>query len=147
MARRKVAVHHFIVADVVRRYGQNPTSDLLGVNYWRTVPSSTEFPSRVSQIDLFTRFYLSGAGLTRFQIGVMWLDESRGIRRLMGVYQFLVRFAPDERVRDHVFRLHSVRLEGVGVYRVRLRRRGLRDRYTRVKSWLFLADTHFEVRR
>jgi hypothetical protein len=53
----RLRVQHCLVNQTTRQYGQNPTSDLLGVDYFHTVPPDTEFPRTVGKLELFVRFF------------------------------------------------------------------------------------------
>jgi hypothetical protein len=113
----RVAVHHFVVNLTTRQYGPSPTSDLLGVNYWFTVPADAEFPRWLTRVDVFTRFYVQNAKPVEFIIAVKWLDDPIKQAPPLRLYgPFSVPFHRTERIRDHVFRLVNVRLNGVGKY-------------------------------
>ena len=114
---RRVAVHHFVVADYVRPHGPTwRTSDLLGVSHWREVPPDTEFPRTVARMQIFARFYLSRARPTEFRVRVWWLDHPSGEPELIGDYgPYLVPFTPDVTARDYSFNLHNIQLQGMGL--------------------------------
>ena len=141
---RRIAVHHFVANLTTRQYGSHPTSDLLGVDYVHEVPADTEFPRWLPRVDLFTRFYLSGAKPTEFLIRVVWRsapDSRQPCYRHYG--PFIVAFLPTEVVRDHAFRLVNIRLDGVGWYDVILYRR--RNDRVRGRVWRKLVETHWYV--
>ncbi len=53
-------VQYCVLTTVTRQYGSRPTSDLLGVDYYQTVPADTEFPRRLGTRVLFVRFVATG---------------------------------------------------------------------------------------
>ena len=144
---RRVAVHHFVVADFVRPHGPTwRTSDLLGVSHWLDVAADTEFPYTVGRIHAFARFYLLRAKPTDFRVRVSWLNAPGGVSRVIGIFgPFAVPFSRDATVRDCSFNLHNIRLQGVGVHRVDLLREGKRG-WT-VEKCLRVARTYFVVER
>jgi hypothetical protein len=108
---------------------------LRGVCSVYSVPSGTVFPRSIPRLDLFARFF-SGAGSTDFEIRVFWLDAPGGKRRVETYPPVTVYFRDGESIRDHVFRLLNVPLEGPGRYVFRLRllepRRVLADEFLEV---------------
>lgn len=143
---RSVRVHHFVATLTTRQYGPHPTSDLLGVDYTHDVPADTEFPRRLGQIDLFTRFYLEQATQTAFLVLVRWTDSLDEQRKWVGRYgPYTVGFAPTDIVRDHVFRLQNVQLPGVGRYAIVLGARRPPD--WKGRKYMKLTETHFAVER
>jgi hypothetical protein len=146
MRRRRVMVHHCVMNTTTRQYGPRRMSDLLGVNYWHHVPPDTEFPYDLGRVDLFTRFYVTGASPTEFFVRVWWLDAPRGKPELAGHFgPFRVDFRPDESVRDHPFRIYNVRVNGVGRHAIRLLRR--RPGGWRAGRLAVQFETHFSVVR
>jgi|HubBroStandDraft_5_1064220.scaffolds.fasta_scaffold156095_2 hypothetical protein len=141
----KVTVHHFVASTVTRQYGTH-TSDLLGVDYWREVPSDTEFPKTIIRMDLFTRFYLERAKATEFFVKIWWIDHPSGDPELIGSFgPFRVNFQRDQIVRDYSFHLHNVRLQGVGRHMIELQREV--NRKWRRNDLATIARTHFMVER
>lgn len=144
--RRRVSVHHFVANLTTRQYGPHPTSDLLGVDYWHDVPVDAEFPRTIGRMDLFTRFYLERAKPVAFTVRVWWNDHPSGISESIGSYgPFPVPFRPRDGVRDVAFRLHGVRLLGVGRYSVELLRE--RARGWQAGELASIARTDFSVER
>jgi hypothetical protein len=143
---QRVRVHHFVASLTTRQYGPHPTSDLLHVDYTYDVPPDTEFPRRLGQIDLFTRFYLEQAGPTDFFVLVRWTDSPDEQRNRVGRYgPYTVAFDPPDIVRDHVFRLQNIQLPGVGRYAILLVIRRLPD--WKGRKFGKLTETHFVVER
>jgi hypothetical protein len=143
---RRVTVHHFVANTTTTQSGLHPTSNLLGVDYWHDVPADTEFPRRIGRMDLFTRFYIRKAKPVEFFVRVLWLDTPTGTPRIIGRYgPELVSFRPDETVRDHVFKVIHLQLEGTGRHRILL----LRERPDAWggKRFAVVTETHFFVRR
>ena len=144
---RRVAVHHFVENETTRTYGVgNRTSDLLRVNYWHDVPADTEFPRSLMRMDLFTRFYLEKAKPCEFYLQVWWLDHPRETElEIAHSGPFRVDFQRDESVRDVVFHLHMITLQGVGRHRVEL----LRERRSgwQTGDLVVIASTNFLVER
>ncbi len=143
---RRVAVHHLVANLTTRQYGPNPTSDLLGVDYWHGVPPDTEFPHTLRQMDLFTRFYPMRARPTEYRVRVFWLDHPSGTPQVIGIFwPYRVAFRRTDIARDAVFRLNMIQLRGVGRHSVELLQtvtRGLR-----AGELLPVATTHFLVER
>lgn len=144
---RRVRVHHFVLADVVRPQSQSwRATDLFGASHWRDVPADTEFPFTVPRMQLFTRFYLERAKPTTFRVRVSWLDSPDRVTRVIGHFgPFGVPFASDATTRDCSFNLHNVRLQGVGMHRVELVRER-RSRWSPGKR-VRVATTYFVVER
>lgn len=121
MARPRVQVQHAVLCPVVRQYGTTPTSDLLGVCYTYTYTPDLEFPRHIPQVDLFTRFFVYAPGVAEFFIRVWRLDGDGTLHTRMGSFgPYRVQFTPGKVFADRPFRMKNVRLEGVGVYAVRL---------------------------
>ena len=143
---RRVRVHHFVLANLVRP--ENPTwraSDLFHVSHWVDVPVDTEFPYTLPRMQLFARFYLTGARPTEFRVRITWLDTPWNVVQGIGSFgPFLIPFASDAECRDCSFNLHNVRLQGTGGHRVDL----LRVRRGRNAGKLVrVATTFFNVER
>ena len=141
-----VRIHHFVATQTTRQYGPHPTSDLLHVDYIHDVPADTEFPRRLGQLDLFTRFYLENAGPTTFLILIDWTDSPDDRPRRAGKYgPFTVVFQPTEVVHDHAFRVQNAQLPGTGRYTIMLLRRRSPD--WKGRKYVKLTETHFTVER
>jgi hypothetical protein len=144
---RRVRVHHFVLADVVRPQSQSwRATDLFGASHWLDVPADTEFPRAVARLQVFTRFYLMRAKPTEFRILVSWIDHPNGVPVAIGDFgPFTVSFARDATVRDCSFNLHNLQLQGVGRHSVELVRE-------RKSGWnagelVPVATTYFVVER
>jgi len=146
MSRMKLAAQTCLVSTVTRQYGQDQTSDLLGVNYYLTVPADTEFPRAIPRKDAFVRFFVTNGKPTNITIFVWWLHEDGTDRERVGAYRFAVPFRLDERVRDQPFRLANVELKGLGPYAVRVCHRR-RHPWKRRMVWRVLATDYFRVLR
>lgn len=144
MSRRRLKVLACLLNRVTRQYGSCPTSDLLGVCYRYAVPPDTEFPHEVARLDLFVRFQPYRLGPTRVRVRIVRLDPDGSDMERVSAYSFVVPFAPTDAVRDHVFRLVSIRLPGPGVYAVRV---GRRLRGWSGPRWQTLGTDYFLVER
>lgn len=144
---RRVRVHHFVVARVVKPQSQTwRASDLFGASHWLDVPADTEFPYTVPQLSLFTRFYLDRAKPTNFRARIWWRDHPSGIPEEVGTFgTFQVPFVPTEGVRDRSFNLHNIRLLGVGEHTIELLREKIVENDE--NEWLPIAWTYFYVER
>lgn len=145
MARSRIDVQLCVVNKTTRQYGPDPESDLLGVNFLRSYPPDTEFPRVLKQVDVFVRFFVANAGLTRIAVRVWRLNQDGSNRERVNEFLFDVRFAPVDVFRDRVFRLLNVRLPGEGDYAVRVCRRG-RHKW-KGDRWLVLATDYFRVEK
>jgi hypothetical protein len=72
----RLRVQHCVVNMTTRQYGPHPTSDLLGVDYFHTVPADTEFPRTLSKLELFVRFIGTGGVAGRIRVTVSHLDAN-----------------------------------------------------------------------
>ncbi len=124
MNHPRIDVRHWLVARTVRSYGGSITeSDLLGVPFEYAVPRDTVFPSRRGPVVAFLRVTARSAGVVEFLIRVHHEQRSGG-------WQPVTRFAdqgrplvlPGDRtvVLSESIHLPHVRLEGTGVYAVRI---------------------------
>lgn len=144
---RRVAVHHFVLAELVRPESLTwRVCDLFRISHWRDVPADTEFPFTVPRMQLFTRFYLTRARPTDFRVRVSWLNAPGGVSRVIGHFgPFAIPFARDATARDCSFNLHNIRLQGVGIHRVEL----IRERHNHWSPGkpVRAATTYFVVER
>jgi len=142
MSPKNLVAHHFIANLTTRQYGSNPTSDLLGVDYWIAIPEERELPIRLERIDLFTRFYLQNVERAIFRVELA-TDSRRGDSQetVSGFGPYDVSFRNGSSVADHVFRMSNVVLNRVGMFTVRLYRR--RKSRFRGIVWRPLCETHF----
>jgi len=143
---RSVRIHHLVLASLVRpETNAWRASDLFHVSHWLDVPADTEFPYTVARMQLFARFYLTGASPTEFRVRITWLDTPWNVSQVIGSFgPFLVPFAADAKCRDCSFNLHNIRLQGTGEHRVdllRVRRGWNAGKLVRV------AATYFNVER
>lgn len=123
MSRPKVRIQHAVLCHTTRQYGSAPTSDLLGVQYTYTFPPDMEFPQRLPQVDLFTRFFIDRPGTEEFYVRVWRLFPDGRQTPMCKHGPFRVQFPTGRNFRDQHFRLRDVRVEGVGAYAVRLCRK------------------------
>ncbi|MCI0700512.1 MAG: hypothetical protein L0241_05465 [Planctomycetia bacterium] len=143
---RRVRVHAFLAAATVSQSGSHPTSNLLGVDYWYEVPADAEFPRLIGRLDLFSRLYLERAKETEFFVSIRWLDSpTKQGRQAVRFGPFRVNFQRHEVVRDHVFRVINIRLQGVGRYSIRLIREAQPN--WRGQRFVVLGETGFYVQR
>ena len=95
---------------------------------------------------LFTRFYLTRAGITEFRVRVLWEDHPTGIPAVIGNFGvFRVQFARQAAVHDHPFNLHNILIQGVGMHIVELLREKRLDWTT--DDSIPIARTFFVVER
>lgn len=122
MNRNRVTVQHFVAcieARVVPPVGPHNFYDLLGVGYKHMVPPDAEPPWEIDLLDHFVRF-VSGVGKAEFEIELVWLDAPEGRRRIDFFGPYTVAFRPTDQIRDTMFRIRRVPLDGAGRYRFRL---------------------------
>jgi hypothetical protein len=136
MARRPTVQHWIACLEVrvVPPVAVNNFYDLLRVGHVHTFSGDVEFPAAIPRLDMFARF-VNGTGVAEFEAELVWLDALGGERVVETFGPFRVTFRPGEPLRDTVFRLLNVPLDGTGRYAVRLRiirphrRRPLADEY------------------
>ena len=145
MRRPRLSVQHCVVTQTTTRSGSPPTSNLLGVNHYLTVPTDAEFPRTVSTMDVFVRFFLRNPRTTKIAVEVWWLDANGADRMLVNSYVHNVRFGPNISVHDQVFRMVNVRLPGEGLYAVRVLR--VRRPGPEPLPRVLLSADYFEVMR
>ena len=142
----RLRVQHCVLAATVSQSGPNPTSNLLGVDYYPlTLAPDVEFPRAIGRIDLFVRFFPRKLGPTPIAVRVYWEAPAGGRRSRVGDYRFQLPFTPTVRVLDRVFRLVNVHLPGRGLYSVRVCWKRTHP-WRRVPVWQRLASEWFEVR-
>jgi hypothetical protein len=135
----RLAVQHWIAcleARVIPPVGVNNFYELLGVGHVHTFAADVEFPAVIPELNLFARF-VNGAGVMQFEVEVIWLDAPEGERVIDTYPPHQVTFRPNEPLRDTVFRLANVPIDGAGRYAVRLFR--LKRRGRRVLSDEYLS--------
>lgn len=145
MARAKVTVAFSALASVVRQYGPGPMSDLLGVEFCRTVPADTEFPKQIASMDLFVRFFVVTPGDAKFRVEIWQLSRTFEAVALVERYAFTRSFLPGQRSSDVSFRLPHAEFPNAGDYSVVLKQR-VRSGW-RGKAWRTMSQTFMELRR
>jgi hypothetical protein len=144
---RRVRVHQFILTELTRPRSLSwRACDLFGVSHRIDTPEDTEFPYRVTRMQVFARFYLEHAKPTEFLVRVKWLQAPGGAAQLVGMFgPFTVPFAHDATARDCSFSMNNIQLQGVGLHRVEL----LRERQRGLKAGTLarIAATYFFVER
>jgi hypothetical protein len=140
--KSRLAVQHWIAcneARVIAPVGVNNFYELLGVGHVHTFAADVEFPAVIPELNLFARF-VNGSGVVQFEVEVIWLDAPDG-EQVVDVYPpHQITFRPNEPLRDSVFRLSNVPVEGTGRYAVRLHHLKARDRRV-------LANEYYSVVR
>lgn len=123
MARLRVL--HCLVNSTTRQYGSPPSSDLLGVNYFRTVPADTEFPRRYGPLEVFVRFSAARRIGGRVRVVVSYLNPDGTDRQVIfrKAYTLPNLSDPAGVLLDQSFKLPNIDLPGEGVYVVRVVRR------------------------
>jgi hypothetical protein len=119
---RRVSVHHFVLAELVRPQSQTwRACDLFRVSHWVDVPADTEFPYTVPRVQVFTRFYLDRPRPVEFLVRLWWSDHPSGHPVMLNEFgPYLVPFVRDEAVRDCSFNLNNMRLQGTGSHFLQL---------------------------
>jgi hypothetical protein len=143
----RVRVQHCIVNATTRQYGPNPTSDLLGVDYFRTVPADTEFPKSLGKLELFVRFIGDNGVTGRVRITITRLSASGGDRELVYRNRFDISIPgiSGRVVHDRSFKLINVLVPGEGTYAVRVLRGG--RPWEAKRGWRVLAVEYFHIAR
>lgn len=144
----RLRVQHCVVNMTTRQYGPNPTSDLLGVDYFHTVPADTEFPRTAGKLELFVRFFGTDGIAGRVRIAVSHLNPDGTDREL--VYRRLSDL-PASGVRglvvlDRGFKLVTILIPGEGTYAVRVTRR-VRRPWEAKPGWRVLAADYLYIAR
>lgn len=144
----RLRVLHCLVNRVTRQYPPGTSSDLLGVDYFRTVPADTEFPKVLAPFELFVRFYARGRidGSVRVLISSPRPDAAG--RRVIYRWRFALptMTAPADVVYDKGLKLVGVTVPGPGTYTVRVVRRAGRGWDGR-RRWRVLGTDYFQVVR
>ncbi|HYH65715.1 MAG TPA: hypothetical protein VD866_13545 [Urbifossiella sp.] len=147
MARLRVLT--CLLSRVVRQYGPvGTTSDLLGVDYFPSVPADTEFPYQLGTFDLFTRFLSTGGITGRVLVTVVRLrpDGSDWNQVYWKWVPLPVIPGPGPLVLDTTFRLHRLVVPGEGTYVARVSR-DFRRRWDRIRRTRVLGSDSFAVLR
>lgn len=143
----RLRAQYCVLTRVTRQHGSHPTSDLLGVDYYYTVPADTEFPRRIAPLELFVRLFGTGrlTGSVRVTITRLHPDGSDRDRIYWKVFR-LPTAGPGPFVLDLGFKLHNVVVPGEAVYAVRVSRR-TRPRWDGARRARLLATDHVRVTR
>jgi hypothetical protein len=144
---KRVSVHHFVVANLVRPESRLwLASDLFHVSYWLDVPADTEFPFIVPRLDVFVRFILRDTREHEFKVRLLWDDPAREIETLIGEYgPYHTPAARGWVIHDRSFNLHNIQLRGAGLHTVELHRvKRFPSGYTESVN---VRETHFYVER
>lgn len=141
-------VQHCIVNLTTRQYGPHPTSDLLGVDYFHTVPADTEFPRTLAKLELFVRFFGTGGVTGRVRVTVSYLNPDGTDRQLVYRKRFDLpaTVMPGLVIMDRGFKLINVLVPGEGTYAVRVMRRVRRPWEAR-PGWRVLAADYIDIAR
>lgn len=144
----RLRVQHCVVNLTTRQYGPNPTSDLLGVDYFHTVPADTEFPRSLRKLELFVRFFGTdgAAGRVRVTVTRLWPDGSDRELVYRRLFDVSVQGASGAVVLDRGFKLVDGLVPGEGVYAVRVARR-VRRPWEAKARWRVLAADHIAITR
>lgn len=144
----RVRVQHCIVNATTRQYGPNPTSDLLGVDYFHTVPADTEFPLTLGKLELFVRFFGSNgiAGRVRVTVSRLYSDGSDRQLVYRRAFNISTPGVTGGVVLDRGFKLINVLIPGEGTYAVRVMRGGRRS-WEAKRRWRVLATEYFLISR
>ncbi len=119
----RLAVQHWVASletTIDPPVGVNNFYNLLRVGHTHVFAAETEFPATLPRMDVFARF-VNGTGTGEFEIRLSWLDAPEGRRRIETYGPFRVAFRQGEPLRDWVFRLLHLQLDGSGRYRLDLR--------------------------
>ncbi|MBX9582334.1 MAG: hypothetical protein K2X87_18680 [Gemmataceae bacterium] len=110
----RLHVLHCLVNSTTRQHGSPPTSDLLGVNYFRTVPADTEFPKLLPPFELFVRFAARRRISGRVWVVISSPRPDAGGRRVIYRQRFTlpVLTAPADVVYDKGLKLVGVTVPG-----------------------------------
>lgn len=136
----RLRIQHCIISNITRQYGTHPTSDLLGVDYFHTVPAHKEFPYYVSGLELFVRFLGTRRIRGRIRITVSQIDDE-GFGDPLDLRSTL--FAPTAHsdgvlVLDKGFKLINMMIPEEGTFAVRVHRR-IRPHSWSPPEWRVLA--------
>lgn len=147
-AKGRVRVQHCILNATTRQYGPHPTSDLLGVDYFLTVPADTEFPKRLGKLELFVRFFGDDGITGRVRVTITRLYASGADRELVYRNRFDIStpVVGGLIVPDRSFKMMNVLLPGEGTYAVRVAR-GVRRPWEAKRGWRVLAVEYFHIAR
>ncbi|VTU01529.1 unnamed protein product [Gemmataceae bacterium] len=144
----RLRVQLCVVNATTRQYGPNPTSDLLGVDYFRTVPADTEFPRTVGKLELFVRFFGTDGAPGCVRVTVARLNPDGTTRDLVYLRRFDLAAAGvrGSVILDKGFKLLNVLVPGEGTYAVRVLRR-VRRRWNGRSTWRVLGVDYLRIAR
>ncbi len=144
----RLRIQHCIVNLTTRQYGVHPTSDLLGVDYYYTVPADTEFPTYPRKFELFVRFIASSRIGGSVRVTISFLNYDGSDRQIIYKKRFGVPSATAARflVVDQGFKMLNVSLPGEGTYAVRVSKQ-FRKPWEAKTRWILLATDYFLVEK
>lgn len=144
----QLRIQHCIANTVTRQYGPHPASDLLGVDFIRTVPANTEFPTTLTKLEVFVRFFTYKLKRCRLNISIIQLPPP-GLQHEVVYRQRFDLLALDlfeGRCFDRSVKLVNVFIPGEGDYSIRFTRRIRRPWEYRSRHQV-LAVEYFRVQR
>ena len=144
----RLTVQHCVLARVVRQYGRPRSSDLLGVNYFFTVPADTEFPHPVSPLELFVRFHAQDSRPARIRVAIARSlpDGTDGAEDHRQRFDLPFPTQPALVIMDFGLKLLNVSLPGAGDYVVRVLR-PVRAKWQPTAEWRTLASEYFRLEK
>jgi hypothetical protein len=144
----RLRVQHCVVNMTTRQYGPNPTSDLLGVDYFHTVPADTEFPRTLGKLELFVRFFGFDGVAGHVRVTVSRLNPDGSDRELVyrKVFDISVPGVSGPVVLDRGFKPINVLAPGEGTYAVRVARR-VRRLWEEKRRWRTSATDYIRILR
>lgn len=144
MSRARLLLKHCLVAhQAIHRRGTNPTSDLLGVDHFRSRPANASPTNSRCTIELFLRFYTENCPPRRLRVRVYRQATEGAVREVVYDRAGVVPFDPALRVFDYALTLKNVRAPGRGLYEVRVSRRCITAALG--VRWKRLGADYFEV--
>ncbi|MDY3555582.1 hypothetical protein R5W24_004725 [Gemmata sp. JC717] len=144
----RLRVQHCVVNMTTRQYGPNPTSDLLGIDYFHTVPADTEFPRTLAKLELFVRFFGTDgvSGRVRVTVSYLWPDGTDRELVYRRLFDVAVHDVTGPVVLDRGFKLINVLVPGEGTYAMRVTRR-VRRPWEANSGWRVLAADYIQIAR
>jgi hypothetical protein len=123
-------------------------SDLLGVDYFHTVPADTGFPRTLGKLELFVRFFGTDGVAGHVRITVSYLRPDGTDRELVyqKAFDISVPGVGGAVVLDRGFKLINVRVPGEGTYAVRVTRQ-VRRPWEATPGWRVLAADYLFIAR
>lgn len=142
----RLTVQHCVVNTTTRQYGSHPTSDLLGVDYFFTVPADTEFPKPLGKLELFVRFFGTDLPPSRVLVTMTHTTAPDGRVVFRKRYPVTTVRQPGLVVLDRAYKLLNITLPAAGVYVIRVLRR-VRRPWELKPEWRVLATEYIAVVR